>query len=68
MKVYSDTTYFVIDNNEYFKASEWFGKRFFKLANKITKQTDLYNPTDLYKNTVIFQIIDYKKIHLIIKK
>lgn len=41
---------------------------FFKLANKITKQTDLYNPTDLYKNTVIFQIIDYKKIHLIIKK
>lgn len=29
MKVYSDTTYLVIDNNGYFQASEWFGKRFF---------------------------------------
>ena len=84
MKVYSDTTYLVIDKkakkhsyvytnqlvedyrkfypNGYFQADEWFGKRFFKLAYNITKQTDLYN------NTMIHQIIDYKRNYLIIKK
>lgn len=84
MEVYSNTTYFVIDKkakrhpytytnqlvedfrilhpNGYFQVCEWYGKRFYRLAEKLTNQIDIYN------NTMIHQIINYKRNYLIIKK
>lgn len=84
MEVCSDATYLVIDkksksypyvytnqlvedyrklhSNGYFQASEWFRNPFYKSSYKITNQINLYD------NTMIHQIIDYKRNYLIIKK